>query len=97
MRICNDSQLVIGQIQGEYKVKDKRMTHYLIWVQANLAKLSEWVVERVPRTENMKVDILVGIVATLSIKEALLLPIYLQTTSSIAVTLVCSTSEENTN
>ena len=73
------------------------MTHYLIWVQANLAKLSEWVVERVPRTENMKVDILVGIVATLSIKEALLLPIYLQTTSSIAVTLVCSTSEENTN
>ena len=55
------------------------MTHYLIWVQANLAKLSEWVVERVPRTENMKVDILVGIVATLSIKEALLLPIYLQT------------------
>ena len=73
------------------------MTHYLIWVQANLAKLSEWVVERVPRTENMKVDILVGIVATLSIKEALLLPIYLQTTSSIAVTLVCNTSEENTN
>ena len=73
------------------------MAHYLIWVQANLAKLSEWVVERVPRTENMKVDILVGIVATLSIKEALLLPIYLQTTSSIAVTLVCSTSEENTN
>ena len=73
------------------------MAHYLIWVQANLAKLSEWVVERVPRTENMKVDILVGIVATLSINEALLLPIYLQTTSSIAVTLVCSTSEENTN
>ena len=73
------------------------MTHYLIWVQANLAKLSEWVIERVPRTENMKVDILVGIVATLSIKEALLLPIYLQTTSSIAVTLVCNTSEENTN
>ena len=97
MRICSDSQLVIGHIQGEYKVKDKRMAHYLIWVQANLAKLSEWVVERVPRTENMKVDILVGIVATLSIKEALLLPIYLQTTSSIAVTLVCSTSEENTN
>ena len=73
------------------------MAHYLIWVQANLAKLSEWVVERVPRTENMKVDILVGIVATLSIKEVLLLAIYLQTTSSIAVTLVCSTSEENTN
>ena len=73
------------------------MAHYLIWVQANLAKLSEWVIERVPRTENMKVDILVGIVATLSIKEALLLPIYLQTTSSIAVTLVCNTSEENTN
>ena len=73
------------------------MAHYLIWVQANLAKLSEWVIERVPRTENMKVDILVGIVATLSINEALLLPIYLQTTSSIAVTLVCSTSEENTN
>lgn len=38
-----------------------------------------------------------GIATTLLIKEAVLLPIYLQTTSSIATALVCSTSEENTN
>lgn len=47
LRIYNDSQLVIGQIQGEYEAKDKCMVRYLVQVQANLAKLSEWAVERV--------------------------------------------------
>ena len=53
------------------------MTHYIALIQDNLAKLGEWVVERVLRTENLKVDALAGIVATLPIKEAMLLSIYL--------------------
>ena len=52
------------------------MTHYIALVQDNLAKLGEWVVENT-RIENLNVDVLVGIVAILLIKEAMLLPIYL--------------------
>ena len=43
------------------------MTHYIALVQDNLAKLGEWVVENT-RIENLKADVLVGIVATLPIK-----------------------------
>lgn len=73
------------------------MAHYLILVQVGLAKLSEWVIERVPRIENLKVDALVGIVATLPVKEVMLLPIYLQTASSIAAASICSTIETDTD
>lgn len=97
LKICSDSQLVIGQIQIEYEAKDKCMAHYLTLVQAGLAKLSECVVERVPQLENLKTDALERIATTLPINEAVLLPIYLQTTSSIATATICSTSETDTN
>ncbi|KAL6339378.1 hypothetical protein AAG906_032907 [Vitis piasezkii] len=95
LKICSDSQLVIEQIQKEYEAKDERMACYLELVQDNLAKLGEWAVERVPRTENSKVDALAEIVATLLVKEAMLLPIYLRVTSLIATTSVCSIVETN--
>ena len=69
------------------------MALYLSKVQANLDKLSKWVIKRIPDIENVQVDSLVGIVATLPIKEAVLLPIYLQATSQIIATLVCNTNE----
>lgn len=40
LKICSDSQLVIGQIQKEYEANDERMTHYLTLVQVSLTKLS---------------------------------------------------------
>lgn len=52
------------------------MARYLTLVQTGLAKLSEWAVERVPRTENLMANALVRIAAILFIKEAMLLPIY---------------------
>lgn len=55
--------------------------------------LSKWAIKRIHRIENIQVDALAGITATLSIKEAVLLPIYFQTTSSIAATPICNTSE----
>ncbi|KAL6331678.1 hypothetical protein AAG906_014328 [Vitis piasezkii] len=42
LKICSDSQLVIGQIQKEYEAKDECMAHYLALVQDSLAKLGEW-------------------------------------------------------
>ena len=97
LKICNDSQLVVGKIQEEYDVKDECMVRYLKLVQANLAKLSEWVIERIPLTRNLKADTLGRITATLPMKEAFLLPIYLQVTSSIVVASVCSTNESDTD
>ncbi|KAL6335970.1 hypothetical protein AAG906_003595 [Vitis piasezkii] len=73
--------------QGEYEAKDERMAQYFSKVRANLDKLSKWVVKRIPRAKNMYVDALAGIVSTLPIKEVVLLPIYLQVVSSIAVAL----------
>lgn len=75
--ICSDSQLVIGQIQGEYEAKDERMARYLSKLQANLDKLGKWAIKRISRTENTQVDALVGIDVSLPIKESMLLPIYL--------------------
>lgn len=68
LEICSDFQLIIGQIQKEYEANDERMAHYLTLVEDHLAKLGEWVVKRIPRTKNLKVDALVGIAATLPIK-----------------------------
>lgn len=97
LRICSSSQLVIEHIKKEYEAKDERMASYLALVQAGLAKLSEWVVERVPRTENSKAKALAKIDATLLIKEAMLPPVYLQTASSITTTSICSTVEFDTS
>lgn len=69
------------------------MARYLTLVQTGLAKLSEWAVERVPRTENLMANALVRIAAILFIKEAMLLPIYFQIASSIATMSVCSIVE----
>lgn len=77
LKICNDSQLVVGQIQKEYETKDECVARYLTLVQDELAKLSEWVIEKVPQTENLKANALAKIAATLPIKEVMLLPIYL--------------------
>lgn len=69
------------------------MARYLTLVQTGLAKLSECVVERVPRTENLMANTLVRIDAILFIKEAMLLPIYFQIAFSIATMSVCSIVE----
>ena len=93
LEICSDSQLVVRQIQGEYEAKDERMARYLSNVRNTLDKLSKWVIKRITRTENVQANVLAGIVVTLPIKEVVLLPIHLQTTSSIVVTPTCNTNE----
>lgn len=67
------------------------MTRYLSNVQTNLDRLSKWVVKRISRADNIQADTIAGIVATLPVNEAILLFVYFQVVSSIAVALVCST------
>ena len=72
----SDSQLVVGQIQREYEVRDERMVRYLSGMESRLAKLSNWRVKRVPREENEKVNALAEVTATLPITESIMLPVY---------------------
>lgn len=48
------------------------MTKYLLKVQESLSRLDEWVVEKIPRIANMQANTLVGIVASLPIRESIL-------------------------
>lgn len=69
------------------------MARYLSKVQAALDILRGWAIKRIPRIENVQADTLARIAATLPIKEAVLLPVYLQVASSIATTPICNTNK----
>ena len=90
VKIHNDSQLVVGQILKEYEAKDKRMTKYLLKVQESLSRLGEWVIKKIPRGDNVQADALVGIVASLPVKESTMVPVYVQATPTITESHVCN-------
>ena len=71
------------------------MACYLAMVESRLEKLDEWVIRWVPHEENGKENALVGIAATLPIKKAVMLLVYLKATPSITLELVCNTSQTN--
>ncbi|KAG5548730.1 hypothetical protein RHGRI_014178 [Rhododendron griersonianum] len=54
----NDSQLVVGQVLGEYTVKEEVMQKYLDKVKAQVAKLQSFDIIKIPREENIEVDYL---------------------------------------
>ena len=73
------------------------MACYLAMVESRLEKLDEWVIRRVPCEENGKADALVRIVATLPMKEAVMLPVYLKVTPSITLEPVCNTGQTDSS
>ena len=77
LQIYSDSQLVVKHMQEEYEAKDERMAQYLTKMRDILQRLGEWIIEKIPRADNVYADALVGIAASLPIKEAILLPIYM--------------------
>ncbi|KAG5565187.1 hypothetical protein RHGRI_001176 [Rhododendron griersonianum] len=54
----SDSQLVVGQVLGEYTVKEEIMQKYLDKVKAQIAKLQSFSIVRIPREENIEADYL---------------------------------------
>ena len=95
LEICNDSQLIVRKIQKEYETKDERMAHYLTMVGDSLKKLDEWMIRQVPRKKNLKVNAMAGIVATLPIREVVMMPIYLQVSPSSTLEQVFNSVEAN--
>ena len=71
------------------------MARYLAKVRNTLKQFTEWTVEKIRRTENGRADALVGIAASLPIKEAILLPIHVQTDPSVVGISTCNTIEAN--
>nr|CAN79600.1 hypothetical protein VITISV_015420 [Vitis vinifera] len=60
-----------------------------------LQQFTEWTIEKIKRTDNRRADALAGIAASLPIKEAILLPIHVQTNPSVAEVSTCNTIEAN--
>ncbi|KAF7151179.1 hypothetical protein RHSIM_Rhsim02G0151100 [Rhododendron simsii] len=54
----SDSQLVVGQVLGEYTVKEEIMQKYVDKVEAQIAKLQSFNIVRIPREENNEADYL---------------------------------------
>ncbi|KAF7128172.1 hypothetical protein RHSIM_Rhsim11G0031400 [Rhododendron simsii] len=54
----SDSQLVVGQVLGEYTVKEEVMQKYVDKVKAQVVKLQSFSIIRIPREENNEADYL---------------------------------------
>ncbi|MBU0728333.1 MAG: ribonuclease HI family protein [Proteobacteria bacterium] len=62
-----DSELIVRQLQGRYKVKDQKLKPLFIEVSTLLNEFTAWEVRHVPRNENKRADEL----ANLGIDEKL--------------------------
>jgi ribonuclease HI/probable phosphoglycerate mutase len=51
-----DSELLVRQIQGVYRVKNPALQPLMAEVRALLARFDAWKVEHVPRSENARAD-----------------------------------------
>ena len=92
-KLRSDSQLVVNHVQKEYEAKDERMARYLAKVRDTLQRFTEWMIEKISRTENGRADALAGIAASLPIKDTIFLPIHVQATSSVEETSTCNAIE----
>jgi ribonuclease HI len=54
----SDSELMVKQIIGEYRVKNTQLKSLYSEVQSLLGKLPEWKIKHVPREENREADLL---------------------------------------
>ena len=54
----SDSELMVKQIMGEYRVKNIQLKSLYSEVQSLLGKLPEWEIRHVPREENKEADLL---------------------------------------
>jgi ribonuclease HI len=65
----SDSELMVKQILGEYRVKNAQLKSLYSEVQSLLGKLPEWEIKHVPREENTEADLLANKGVEMSIKN----------------------------
>jgi ribonuclease HI len=60
VELIGDSELVVRQIRGEYRVKDANLAELHADVKRALAEIERWSVRNVPREQNAEADRLVN-------------------------------------
>jgi ribonuclease HI len=60
LELVGDSELVVRQVRGEYKVKNAGIKPLHAETLAALSPFEEWTIEHVPREENYEADALVN-------------------------------------
>ena len=60
LELVGDSELIVRQVRGEYKVKDAALRELHAQVSAALVGLDHWSIRNVPREENANADRLVN-------------------------------------
>ncbi|XP_074377078.1 uncharacterized protein LOC141718599 [Apium graveolens] len=58
LKICEESRLMVAQVNGEFEVKDDTMEKYLRIVKGILTQFDKWYAEHIPREENTMADTL---------------------------------------
>ena len=95
--IRSNSQLVAGQVNGEYKTQDQRMVKYVNLVKQRLGIFAAWKLKHTSWDSNEKVDALAVVSSSILIREIVFLPIYYQLTSSIMIDQVSKIDEESSS
>ena len=54
----SDSQLIVGQVSGEYEAKEDNMRMYVAKTQDIINKLSGFRISHIPRSKNQQADTL---------------------------------------
>jgi ribonuclease HI len=60
LELVGDSELIVRQVKGEYKVKDEALRELNLQVRQALADFDEWSIRHVRREENSEADRLVN-------------------------------------
>ena len=60
VKLLGDSELVVRQVQGRYKVKDANLRTYFLEVKEALRALSSWSIDHVRRGQNSDADRIVN-------------------------------------
>lgn len=60
LELVGDSELIVKQVRGEYRVKDASLRELHSQVRAALAGFERWSIRNVPREENAHADRLVN-------------------------------------
>jgi len=60
LELVGDSELIVKQVRGEYRVKDAGLRELHARVRAALAEFDRWSIRNVPRAENEHADRLVN-------------------------------------
>ena len=58
LKVQSDSQLIVGQVNGEYEAKEERMVKYPSLVRDIMIGFNEVIIVQIPKEQNIEADVL---------------------------------------